>query len=152
MALGVAACSGAAAPSHLTVTGAWARSTPEGATNGVIYLTISGPTDVLVGVAVAPSDAASVSMHETMGGAGDAAHMPGMDMSGDAGAAIHMAALTTVPVAPGNEARFEPGGRHIMLEGLHHPLVRGMTLTLTLTFRIAGPMRVDVPVLDNPPA
>lgn len=44
----------------LTVTGAWARSTPPEATNGVLYLTVTGPSDdVLVGVSVPAAVAAA---------------------------------------------------------------------------------------------
>jgi copper(I)-binding protein len=42
---------------------------------------------------------------------------------------------------------FAPGGYHLMLEGLRHPLAVGDTITLELSFDPGGPVTVRVPVL-----
>ena len=52
-----------------------------------------------------------------------------------------------VTIAPGETVAFAPGGRHIMLMGLHAPLVEGETLKLTLVFEKAGEIPVDIPIL-----
>jgi copper(I)-binding protein len=45
------------------------------------------------------------------------------------------------------DVKLAPGGYHIMLTGLKHPLVKGETAKLTLTFEHAGAVAVDFPVV-----
>lgn len=40
-----------------------------------------------------------------------------------------------------------PGGHHLMLIGLHAPLVEGDRFPIILTFEVAGQIEVRVPVL-----
>ncbi len=57
-----------------------------------------------------------------------------------------MRATEAVEVPPGGEARFEPGGLHVMLVGLAGPLVAGQSFPLTLVFERAGEVTVEVAV------
>lgn len=52
-----------------------------------------------------------------------------------------------VELAPGESAIFKPGANHIMMMGLHAPLVKGETFCLTLVFEQAGEIMVDFPIL-----
>ncbi len=45
-----------------------------------------------------------------------------------------MRMLTSVPVPAGKSIAFSPGGRHIMLQGLAHPLQVGERVPITLQF------------------
>lgn len=67
---------------------------------------------VLAAVHVAGSDAAE--MHETMG--------------------ANMSPVATLAIAPGETARFAPGGRHVMVFGLAASVAAGSTTEMTLTF------------------
>jgi periplasmic copper chaperone A len=49
----------------------------------------------------------------------------------------------------GDMITFAPGGYHIMLTGLKAPLKVGDSFPLTLTFKSAGPVQVDVKVVDK---
>lgn len=51
-----------------------------------------------------------------------------------------------IAVPAGGTAVLEPGGLHIMLLGLHAPLLEGESFPLTLTFERAGEVTVDVAV------
>lgn len=149
----VAGCGGepTATVTSLTVTGAWARSTPPGAVNGVVYLTVASPSDdVLVGVSVPASVAAAAAMHETMGGGG-ASPMPNMPDMTTPGSEMTMTPLDSVELPAGTAVVFEPGGKHIMLTGLTGPLLAGAHLPLTLTFASGTTLTVDVVVAVSAP-
>ena len=51
-------------------------------------------------------------------------------------------------IDPGVRLELKPGGKHIMLIGLVQPLEPGDTIEITLNFDRAGPMRVQVPVVE----
>ncbi len=50
-------------------------------------------------------------------------------------------------IKPGETVTLKPGGLHIMLTGLTHPLAQGSTLKMTLKFEQAGSVDVDYPVV-----
>jgi periplasmic copper chaperone A len=130
----LAACSGGSGGGSLTVTDAWVRAAARGGTTAA-YLTVTngrGSDDTLVGVS---TDAAeSASLHRTM--TGDSG-MTGMQMTDE------------VPVKAGASVKLEPGGYHVMLEGLKADLAAGATVTLILTFEQAGPVTVSAGVRAN---
>jgi len=116
----------AALPPSVTVTRAWSRATPPGATVGVAYFEIvnSGAGDELTGI---DSPAAQrVEMHSTT-------------MNGGL---MQMRQTDSVAVPAHGRVAFEPQGLHAMLIALRKPLKEGDRLALTLTFRHAG--KVDV--------
>ncbi len=142
------------AVSNLTVRGAWARTTPPGASSGVAYLRVISPVDdELTGVSVPPTVAGAAAMHETMsatdtgGGA-----MAGMDHSDSNDGAMVMVPLDMVALPAGRWVLFEPGGRHVMLTDLVAPLGAGEHVILTLRFAHHEPIAVDVEVADNAPS
>ena len=57
-----------------------------------------------------------------------------------------MRAVDTIEIGPQSEVQLSPGGLHIMMFDLKHPLKQGTHFSLTLTFEKAGPVVVDVPV------
>ena len=60
---------------------------------------------------------------------------------------MHMLPLPDGLALPaGQGVTLAPGGLHVMLMGLRHPLKQGETLALTLTFEHAAPVTVQVPV------
>jgi len=59
-----------------------------------------------------------------------------------------MRALTAVTLAPGAAIAFTPGGRHIMLHGLAHPLQVGERVPLVLLF--SGGIKLHVVALVRP--
>ena len=74
----------AATDGELTMTGAWARTSPMMASNGAIYMEITNATDAddaLLSVSVDPSIAATAELHETRAAGGDM----GGDMGGAGG-------------------------------------------------------------------
>jgi len=85
-----------------------------------------GPTpDTLV--SVGSPDADMVMLHDVVGG--------------------RMATVPTLAIPAGGRATLAPGGYHLMLHGLRHPVVAGDTLTLQLRFAGAGELVVRAPVL-----
>ena len=116
---------------HLEVSGAWSRSTPPVSDVGAAYLTIhntGGDQDRLVGVSSPVAE--RTEMHTTK----------------NEGGMMKMRPLGTVEIAPGAEVSFHPGGHHVMLIGLKHPLKEGDHFPLTLTFEHAGKVQVEVEV------
>ena len=139
LAVALAACgspttaSPAGAPDgSLVVRDAWIRAAAEGGLSAA-YLTIANgdaADDVLVGVS-APDLATSVSLHETT--------------TGDDGM-TGMHHILSIAIPARGSLALEPGGNHVMLEGLTHDLVAGETVQLVLTFQQAGPVTVDAQV------
>jgi periplasmic copper chaperone A len=110
----------------VTVENAWARAS--GAASAA-YLTLrSERPDRLVGVASPVAGAAS--LHSSV----------------NDGGIMRMRPAESIPVEPGHPTTLEPGGLHIMLEKLKHPLKEGDHFPLTLTFEKAGTREVEVRV------
>jgi len=69
-------------------------------------------------------------------------HMTAVDANGVA----TMRAVDVLQIPAGGAVSLEPGGLHLMLEGLKAPLAAGSTVVLVLRFERAGEVRLDVPV------
>lgn len=158
------------------VSGAWARTTASGATTGVVYMTITGNrTDRLESLTVDPSIAAAAELHQMVaadgtvvagsdsgggggghhdhggGGGGDDA---GADSGADTGSeqAMIMKPVTGgLAIPTGRDIVLGPGGYHVMLQELAHPLAAGDSFPLVLHFQRAGDQTVDVEVRDDAP-
>lgn len=121
----------AAASGHignLVISGAYARES--NGDEAAIYLTVSdfGVADRLLG---ATSDAA-----------GDAQiHENRVD-----GATASMHPLDGLDIPAGGYVELKPGGFHVMLLGLRRPLKPGDIVPVTLEFRVAGKLALEVPV------
>ncbi len=158
------------------VSGAWARTSASGATTGVVYMTITGnQTDRLESLTVDPSIAAAAELHQMVaadgtvvagsdsgggggghhdhggGGGGDDA---GADSGADTGSeqAMIMKPVTGgLAIPTGRDIVLGPGGYHVMLQELAHPLAAGDSFPLVLHFQRAGDQTVDVEVRDDAP-
>lgn len=144
---GLAAC-GSDEPTELAATGAWARPTPTGAANGVVYLTLTTDVDdVLVAARVPAEIAAEAQLHQTIV-EGGGSHSHG---GGGGGESMSMGEVEGLDVAAGDELVFEPGGNHVMLVDLADELVLGEEFVLILTLASERTLDVPVVVADNPP-
>jgi copper(I)-binding protein len=118
----------------LTVTGAWARPTPPGATMGAVYFRLhngSGKSDRLLRLSTPV--AADASVHRT-------------EIVEDI---ARMREVSVLHVAPGEKVEFAPGGLHVMLMGLKRPLKEGQVFELELLFEVAGRVTVRVTARRN---
>jgi len=122
-----------AADSNLLVGGAWIRQPPPGSDEAAVYLSLQNiGTQAVKLTGVECPLAAMAMMHETS----------------EAGGQSRMRALTSVALAPGAAVAFTPGGRHIMLHGLAHPLQVGERVPLVLLF--TGGTKLHVTALVRP--
>ncbi len=113
-----------------TVDSAYARATVGKQANGAAYLQLSAKADDTLLSASAPV-ASRVEIHT-------------MRMDGDV---MKMRALDKLDIKGGEKLQMQPGdGAHIMLMGLKQPLKAGDSFPLTLTFRKAGKLTVNVAV------
>ena len=117
----------------LSVERPWARELPPVAPNGAAYLRIENAGAVADQVVSASSPMArrvEFHTHEMDGGV------------------MKMRRVHWVEVPARGSVRFEPGGLHVMLIGLKEPLVAGGSFSLTLGFRNAGELEVEVEITD----
>ncbi|QDK32513.1 hypothetical protein DM450_06890 [Sphingomonas sp. IC081] len=92
---------------------------------GAAYFTVrndSSTAAALTGVAIA--GAGKAQMHETSGGS--------------------MKAVDSLPIAPGAEIEFAPGGLHVMVFDLSPTLKAGQSTDLTLTFANGETLKMPV--------
>ncbi len=109
----------------------WSRATPRGASVGAGYLVIEnrGATaDRIMNVSVSREIAGRVEIHE---------------MAVTDGVMRMRPLPRGIEIAPGMNARLEPGGLHIMFVDLKRPLEKGDRFKATLTFEQAGAIEVD---------
>ena len=113
----------------IEIKDAWARATPGGAQTGAAYLTLLSPTgDRLTGVTSPAAEKAE--LHQ---------------MTNDGGI-MKMREVTAIDLPPGTSVSLKPGGLHVMLMGLKHPLQPGQSVPMTLQFEKSGTREVDVAV------
>jgi copper(I)-binding protein len=126
----VAATAAQAAPSGLQVTQPWSRPAAAGTTGaGFLTLVNAGKApDALVGAA-SPL-AARVEIHR----------------SRMTGGVMQMSRQDRVPVPPGGQVPFAPGGYHLMLYGLKKPLNPGDKVPLTLAFASGARLSTELVV------
>jgi copper(I)-binding protein len=112
-----------ARPSPIAVTGAEVRASLGGSANSAAYMVIanSGPKpDRLVSVDCACAVQAEV-------------HRSSME-----GGVMSMAPAGPVEIPAHGRVVFAPGGLHVMLTGVKHPLIDGRRQAMTLSFERAG--------------
>ncbi len=124
---------GAAArkPDGLSIANVWAQPTPPKAIVGRVYLTI-----VNNGAEVDHLVAASTDVART-------AEVSGVRILQDVPNQRH---LVNIDIPAGGRIVFSPGGYHILLRNLKHPLVAGERFEVDLTFEKAGDIPLDVKV------
>jgi periplasmic copper chaperone A len=128
---GVVAVAACGTPGRPTVSDAWVRATAAGADSSAAYLVITnpGPADALVRASSTSADA--VTLHQTT-----------TDPSG----MTEMGTLDVIGVPAGGTVKLEPGGLHLMIMGLHEPLVAGASVEIDLVFEHAGTVVVQAAI------
>lgn len=123
---------GSSGGQSIVVSDAWVRAPAGAGALTAAYFTITssgGTADELLSVS---SPAATMAMiHETT-----------TDSSGMSG----MHPVSKVEVPAGSTVRFEPGGYHVMLEGIPPDTAVGSTIQLDLEFEHAGRVTVQATV------
>jgi len=120
----------------------WSRAyivTPAGNTSAVMYLTIENPgarpdtllrvTTPLVDVAMLHTNTTSGSLQEQHG-------------------TMNMTAVTSLQIPPDTTLALAPGGTHVMLDALKHPIARGDSIPVTLIFSRAGALSGNAAVIS----
>jgi copper(I)-binding protein len=118
---------------------------------------ILGDIHITDGFAYAPITQESGAAYLTLRNTGTAADtlseisstiagMAGMHGSTTAGGGSMMLRLKDLAIPPGGEVTLKPGGAHLMLERLNRLPKPGDSLPLTLTFRHAGTITLELPV------
>jgi copper(I)-binding protein len=109
----------------------WARPSPPAATVGAVYFTMTNlgrNADRLM--AISTPVAGKVQMHESR-------KVQGM---------VQMREVTSIECLPGETVKSEPGGLHVMLLDLTHPLAAGAQFPLLMRFRDSGTVTVMIQV------
>ncbi|HEX3502655.1 MAG TPA: copper chaperone PCu(A)C [Xanthobacteraceae bacterium] len=110
----------------------WSRATPKGASSGAGYMTITNKGTAPDRVACVSSDAAAQCQIHTM--------------TMDNGVMKMRPVEGGLEILPGQTIMLKPGGFHMMLVDLKHPLEAGGTMKATLKFDHAGTVDVEYPV------
>ncbi len=116
---------------QVTVEEPWSRATPPGAKVGVGYMRIKNAGSATARVVGASSPLAKrVELHVTERDGG----------------VLRMQMTDAYVVPAGGEVVLEPGGSHLMLMGLEHPLKEGEHVPLTLKLEQGGEVQVRLSV------
>ncbi len=142
-----AACSGTTEGVGVEAGGGWARPTPTGAEQAVVYFTIvSDSDDAIIDASVPAGVATHAALHRSSGDADGGGSHHGGTASGSVGTPTERFEL-----AAGETLQFAPGSHHVLLSGLRAPLTAGQTFVLTLHLDGGGTVAVDVTVRVDPP-
>ncbi|MDP1716006.1 MAG: copper chaperone PCu(A)C [Anaerolineales bacterium] len=116
---------------ELTVQDAWARPANAGE-NGAAYFIIENGSNIDDTLLSVSSDiAAATEVHMSM-------------VDGNGVMSMQMQEAVIVPAK--DKVEFKPGGLHVMFVSLTRDLKTGDTITLTLDFKEAGSLTIQVPV------
>jgi hypothetical protein len=134
-ALALAACGGTGGTTGgITVSDAWARTSPMMERAGAAYLVLqnSGAVDDKL-LSVESDVARTIELHETK----------------ESGGMMEMSPVPNIPVPANGKAELKPGGFHVMLIGLNRELKVGDKVQLTLNFEKAGKIPITAEVKDQ---
>lgn len=135
----VATSAFAAPPADVEITNAWARPTVPGQAVGGAYFDVRSTRGATL-VEVRSDVADAVQVHE-------------MSRDGDI---MRMRELKTLALPAGQTVHLSPGGIHLMLLELKHPLRVGEAVSLRVTLQDARrrkqTLQVSAPISANPPA
>jgi len=138
-ALGLAQLSAPAAQTEdydvgsIHITQPWARATPKGAKSGAGYMTITNKGTTADRVNCVSSDASAQCQIHSMTMEGGVMKMRPVEGG--------------LEIKPGETVTLAPGGFHVMLVTLKHPLETGQTVKATLKFEKAGTVDVEYSVV-----
>ena len=114
------------------ITQPWARATPKGASAGAAYMTVTNKGTTPERLSCVSSDVAAVcQIHE---------------MSMVDGVMKMRPVEGGLEIKPGETVTLKPGGFHVMLLNLRHPLQQGQSLEATLKLETAGTVQVQFPI------
>jgi periplasmic copper chaperone A len=114
------------------ITDPWSRATPKGAAAGAAYMTVTNNGSAPDRVSCVSSEAsAECQIHS---------------MTMEDGIMKMRPVQGGLEIKPGETVMLKPGGFHMMLLNLKHPLDAGQTLKATLKFDHAGTVDVDFPI------
>ena len=126
------------AQKNITVDHPWSKPTPPLSEYGVAYFNVSNSgqkDDTLLEIKIPGEIAKSASIHDVI-------------HDGDM---MRMREVTNGKKIPaGSTIKFQPGGSHIMLEGLPKPLKLDDKFTIELVFKNAGNVLAEIWVEDAP--
>ena len=126
------------AQKNITVDHPWSKPTPPLSEYGVAYFNVSNSgqkDDTLLEIKIPGEIAKSASIHDVI----------------HDGEMMRMREVTNGKKIPrGSTIKFQPGGSHIMLEGLPKPLKLNDKFTIELVFANAGNVPVEIWVEDGP--
>lgn len=127
----VSACGSSAG--KLTVRDPWARAMPQGENSAAYFVIENGTSsnDSLLSVSTDGAETAE-------------AHMSMMDDN----SVMSMQMQAAVAIPSGDKVEFKPGGLHVMLINLKQDLKAGDTFSLTLNFKEAGSIVIEIPVKE----
>jgi copper(I)-binding protein len=135
-ALALATCASGQGTSKrgITITDAWARTSPMMDRAGVAYMVLQNNSSVDDQLLSAQSDIAkTIELHETK----------------QAGDMMEMSPVSNIPIPGNGKAELKPGGMHMMLIGLNRELKAGDKINFTLFFQKAGQVPITVEVRDQ---
>lgn len=119
------------ASAELLARDAYVRLMPAVARTSAAFMVLANPGPApLAVVAVESSVAERVELHD---------HLRD-------GEVMRMRRVERIEVPPGGQRALEPGGLHVMLIGLHAPLVDGQSVNLQLVLADGGRVAVSAPV------
>ena len=110
----------------------WSRATPKGAAAGAGYMTVTNKGTAPDRVSCVSSDASAQCQIHTM--------------TMDDGVMKMRPVEGGLEILPGQTITLKPGGFHIMLLDLKHPLEQGQSVKATLKFDHAGTVDVEYPI------
>jgi len=116
----------------IQISAPWARATPKGASSGAAYMTITNTGKTPDKVSCVSSDASAQCQIHTM--------------TMDNGVMQMRPVEGGLEIKPGETVTLKPGGLHVMLVNLKHPLEQGNTVKATLKFDSAGSVDVEYPI------
>ena len=111
----------------------WVRATPKGAKSGAGYMTITNKGTTPDRVNCVSSDASAQCQIHSMTMEGGVMKMRPVEGG--------------LEIKPGETVTLAPGGFHVMLVTLKHPLETGQNVKATLKFDKAGTVDVEYPVV-----
>ena len=115
----------------LVIDHPWARASIGAARTGAAYMTIRNEGAAADRLVAARSEAAEkVELHS---------HVAEGDI-------MRMRPVDAIEIPAGGSVELRPGGLHLMLMGLRHPLKEGEVFPATLTFERAGEVQIGVEV------
>jgi periplasmic copper chaperone A len=133
MSAGPATAAGDYDVGAIHISQAWARATPKGATSGAAYMTITNNGAMPDKLSCVSDDASAQCQIHSMTMEGGVMKMRPVEGG--------------LEIKPGESVTLKPGGYHMMLEGLKHPLDQGQAVKATLKFEHAGTVDVNYPVV-----